>query len=87
VISKQWKQSINNARTSLGADCNSDHNLVILTTQLRFKKQRVNRPLLLDLDKLGNDQFHQQYQLEIDNRFKELQRVSEAHTPNEMWQQ
>jgi len=38
LISKQCKQSVNNACTSLGADCDSDHNLVILTTQLRFNK-------------------------------------------------
>ena len=60
---------------------------MIRTIQLRFKKQHVNRPLLLDLDKLRSDQFPQQYQLEIDNRFKELQRMSETRTPNEMWQQ
>jgi len=32
LISKQWKQAVTNARTSLGADCDSDHNLLILTT-------------------------------------------------------
>jgi len=69
------------------ADCDSDHNLVILTTQPRFNKQHVNRPLLLDLDKLSHDQFQQQCQLEIDNRFEDLERVSETRTPNEMWQQ
>ena len=36
MISKQWKQSVNN----LSADCDSDHNIVVLTMQLRFKKKR-----------------------------------------------
>jgi len=60
---------------------------VILTTQLRFKKQRVNRPLLLDLDRLRNDHFQQQYQLEVANKFEALERVSKTHTPDELWQQ
>ena len=62
--------------------------------QLRFKKHRVNRPLLLHLDKLRKSEVVYSaavaYQLEIDNRFKELERERErerereTHTPNEM---
>ena len=88
MISKQWKQSVNNARTCLSADCDSDHNIVVLTMQLRFKKKRVAKPLLLDLDKLRTDQFKQQYQVEVTDRFAELEAASsESHTPDELWQQ
>ena len=90
MISKQWKQSVNNARTCLSADCDSDsdHNIVVLTMQLRLKKKRVAKPLLLDLDKLRTDQFKQQYQVEVTNRFAELEAASsESHTPDELWQQ
>ena len=76
MISKQWKQSVNNARTCLSADCDSDHNIVVLTMQLRFKMKRVAKSLLLDLDKLRTDQFKQQYQVEVTNRFGSSWRTS-----------
>ena len=31
LINQQWKQSVNNSRTCPSADCDSDHNLVMLT--------------------------------------------------------
>ena len=34
LVSKQWRQSVNNARTWLSADCDSDRNLVLLTMQI-----------------------------------------------------
>ena len=87
LINKQWKQSINNARVCLSADCDSDHNLLILTMKLRFRKKRVNKPLLLDLEELKNFQVEQQYQVEVKNRFKELEKIDEPRTPDELWQQ
>ena len=84
MISKQWKQSISNARTCLSADCDSDHNLVVLTMQLRFKKKHVKKPLILDFEKFKSDQVREQYQLEVSNRFDELQSVQEQNTPDEL---
>ena len=87
LVNKSWKQCVNNARTCLSADCDSDHNLVILKMQLRFRRRRSQKPLLLDLDKLRCAQYQQQYQVAISNRFDELARVSEPSTPDELWQQ
>ena len=58
----------------------SDLNIVVLTLQFRFKNKRVAKPLLLDLDKLRTDQFMPQYQVEVTNRFAELEAASESHT-------
>ncbi len=59
LISKQWKQSINNARVGLrlSADCDSDHNLVVLTMRLyKITKKRIIKKLLLNLAKLRDGQ-------------------------------
>ena len=87
LIGKQWKRSVNNARTCLSADCDTDHSLVVLTIQLRFSKNQTRKPLMLDLTKLECDQVRDQYQIMVYNRFQELERVCEPQAPNEMWLQ
>ena len=59
----------------------------MLTVQLRFKKRQVNKQLILNLEKLRNGECTQQYQLEVTNRFEQLERTSEPHTPDELRQQ
>lgn len=87
MISEQWKQPVNNAHTYLRADCDTDHNLEMLTIKLRFRKKTGSKPLLLDLKKLNNEEFKQQYQLEVKNRFDVLQKLAEYHTPDELCKQ
>ena len=72
-------------RASVQTD--SDHNLVTLTMQLRFKRQQVITPLILNLEQLRNGKCTQQYQVEVNNRFEQLERFSEPRTPDELWQQ
>ena len=44
--------------------------------------------MLVDIEALNNDEFKQQdYRLEVTNRFDELERLSDEHTPDELWQQ
>ena len=87
LISRQWKQSVNNARTCNSADCDSDHNLLILSMKLRFKKNPANttKSIGVDFEKLQCDQHVHQYQVEISNRFEALQKVNEPRTPDELW--
>ena len=87
LISKEWKQAVNSARTVLSADCDSDHNLVVLKMKLRFKKSKSNKPVLLDIEKLNDEQLRLEYQIEVSNKFQELERISEPRTPDELWQQ
>ena len=39
AISRKWKTSIRKCKTYPGADCDTDHVLVVATAQLRFSKQ------------------------------------------------
>jgi len=56
--------------------------------QPRFKKKRISKPVLVDIEALNNDEFKQQDDhLEVANRFDELERLSDEHTPDELWQQ
>ena len=38
IISFAWRSSIQSAKTRLGADCGSDHELLIAKFRLKFKK-------------------------------------------------
>jgi len=56
LCSQTWKSSIQSAKTRLGADCGSDHEL--LTAKLRLKMKKVGkstRPFRYDLNKIPYD--------------------------------
>ena len=56
------------AKTRLGADCGSDHELLIATFRLKFKKVRkTTRPFRYDLNQIPYN-----YTVEVKNRFKGL---------------
>ena len=48
---QRWKSSIQSAKTRLGADCGSDHDLLIAKFRLKLKKVgKTTRPLRYDLN-------------------------------------
>ena len=56
------------AKTRLGADCGSDHELLIAKFRIKFKKVgKTTRPLRNDLNQIPYD-----YTVEVRNRFKGL---------------
>ena len=60
--------SIQSAKTRPGADCGSDHELLIAKLRLKLKKVgKTNRPFRYDLNQILYD-----YTLEMTNRLKEL---------------
>ena len=75
----RWRSSIQSAKTRLGADCGSDHKLLIAKFRFKLKKVgKTTRPFRYDLNQIPYD-----YTVEATNRFKGLdliQRVSE-----ELW--
>ena len=64
------------AKISLGADCGSDHELLIAKFRLKLTKEgKTTTPFTYDLNQILSD-----YTVEVTNRFKELDlidRVSE----------
>ena len=51
LCSQKWKRSIQSAKTRLGADCHSDHELLIAKFRLKLKKLgKTTRPFRSDLN-------------------------------------
>ena len=76
LCSQRWKSSIQSAKTIPGANCGSDHELLIAKFRLKLKKVgKITRPFRYDLNEIPYD-----YTVEVTNRFKGFDRV-----PEELW--
>ena len=63
----QIESSIQSAKSRLGADCGSDHELLIAKFRFKLKKGKINRPFRYDLNQIPyNDT------VGVTNRFKGL---------------
>ena len=68
LCSQRWTSSIQSAKTRPGADCGSDHELLIAKFILKLKKVgKTTRPFRYDLKQIPND-----YTVEVRIRFKGL---------------
>ena len=66
-------------KTRLGADCGSDHELLIAKIRLKLKKVRkTTRPFRYDLNQIPYD-----YTVGVTNRFKGLDLIDRV--PEELW--
>ena len=79
LCSQRWRSSIQSAKTRLGADCDSDHELLIAKFRLKLKKVgKPTRPFTYDLNQMPYD-----YTVEVTNRFKGLDLIDRV--PEELW--
>ena len=79
LCGQRWRNSIQSAKTRPGADCGSDHELLI--TKLRLKLKKVGKttwPFRYDLNQIPYD-----YTVEVRNSFKGLDLIDRV--PNELW--
>ena len=69
ILSRQrCRSSIQSAKTRLGADCGSDHELLIAKFRLKLKKvEKTTSPYRYELNKIFYN-----YSMEMTNRFKRL---------------
>ena len=68
LCSQRWRSSIQSAKTRLGADCASDHELLIAKFRLKLKKVgKTTRPFRYDLNQIPYN-----HTVEVRNRFKGL---------------
>ena len=66
-------------KTRLGADCGSDHEILIVKFRLKWKKVgKTTRPFRYDLNQIPYD-----YTLEVTNRFKGLDLIDRG--PEKLW--
>ena len=74
-----WRSSIQSVKRRLGADCGSDHELLIAKFRLKLKKVgKTTRPFRYDLNQIP---YH--YTVEVTNRFKGLDLIDRV--PEELW--
>ena len=67
------------SKTRLGADCGSDHELLIAKFRLKLKKVgKTTRPARYDLSQITYD-----YTVEVGNRFNEVDLIDRV--PDELW--
>ena len=68
LCSQRWRSSIQSAKTRPGADCGSDHELLIAKFRIKLKKVgKTTRPFRYDLNQVPYD-----YTVQVTNRFKGL---------------
>uniref|UniRef100_A0A4W2DVZ2 Endonuclease/exonuclease/phosphatase domain-containing protein n=1 Tax=Bos indicus x Bos taurus TaxID=30522 RepID=A0A4W2DVZ2_BOBOX len=79
--SQRWKSSTQSIKTRPGADCGSDHELLITKFRLKLKKVgKTTRPFRYDLNQIPYD-----YTVEVRNRFKGLDLIDRL--PDELVQE
>ena len=79
LCSQRWRSSIKSAKTRPGADCGSDHELLIAKFRLKLKKVgKTTRPFRYDLNQVPYD-----YTVEVGNRYKVLDLIERV--PDELW--
>ena len=79
LCSQRWRSSIQSTKTRPGADCGSDHELLIAKFRLKLKKVgETTRPFRYDLNQISYD-----YTVEVRNRFKGLDLIDRV--PDELW--
>ena len=81
MIDRRWQSSVLDMRSFRGAECNTDHYLVIEKVRerlavgkqvaQRFDRQRLN------LRKLNELEIRKQYQMEITDRFAALENLND----------
>ena len=78
LCSQRWRSSIKSKKTRPGADCGSDHELLITKFRLKLKKVgKTARPFRYDLHQIPYD-----YTVEVRNRFKGLDLIDRV--PDEL---
>ena len=80
MINGKWRSSLQDVRAYRGADCASDHMLVIGIVSLKLRKTRKGqlRAKLLNSDKLREPGIRTAYSLEVRNRFNLLERDTDV---------
>ena len=74
LCSQRWRSSIESAKTRPGADCGSDHELLIAKFRLKLKKAgKTTRPFRYDLNQIPYE-----YTVEVRNRFKGLDLIDKS---------
>ena len=79
LIDQRWKSSVKNVKTYPGADCGSDHQLLVLEMRIRFKNTHKRRERL-EMSEKAMDSFKNESETVMTN----MQRLDDE-TPEAAW--
>jgi len=80
-IAQRWKTSLMNCRTYSGADCDTDHQLLVATLKVRLaNRQRQQRIPPLNLEEL-KEETAVQFAAEVTNRFTAMEAAKAGSNP------
>ena len=79
LCSQRWRSSIQSTKTRPGADCGSDHELLIAKSRLKLSKVgKTTRSFNYELTQIPYD-----YTVDVTSRFKGLDLIDRV--PEELW--
>ena len=79
MCTTRWRSSVRRVTTLPGADCGTDHNLLIADVKIKLKRiKRTKQPTKYDVENIGDE-----YTVEVKHRFSGLQLVDRE--PDELW--
>ena len=82
LVNRSWRTSVSATRTLPGADCGSDHEMLMCEFKFRLKCfKKSPEPIRYDLQEIPLNIL---YKIEIKNRFRALLDTAEEMEPNEM---
>ena len=83
MINGRWKNSLFDVRVMRGADCSSDHHLIIGKINLKLRKtvkKKTNKRNIYDTDKLEQPEIQKKFRIELRNRFRVLENLHQSET-------
>ena len=72
LVRSRFKSALMDVRSFRGADCDSDHYLVVAKVKIRLStpKKKVTKTMKFDIEKLKDENVRREYQIELQNRFE-----------------
>jgi len=90
LINRRWHSSILDVQSFRGADCDTDHWLVVAKVRERLTVSKQEAQSFngerFNLRKLNELKARKQYQIEITNKFAALENLSDDEDINRAWQ-
>ena len=89
LIGRRWNSSLLYIRSFRGADCDTDHYLMVAKVReklvvSKYTEQKFD--VRFNLKKLSELEFRKQYQIKISNRFAALENLNDTEDTCRAWE-